>query len=91
MPSGLRYCMNAIGFEKSRMYGKESNFWRGLFLVHRSNFSEFKRGLLQLKVAIVEEEFLTLPIEKFPLGITGHAEVIEFAYNPAEISYEDLV
>ena len=90
MPSGLRYCMNALALKKVESMERKATFWRRLFWCTEAIFQNLK-GVVTVESGYSGGRISNPTYREVSSGITGHAEVIEFTYNPAEISYEDLV
>lgn len=89
-PSGLRYCMNALSLEKIKTTFEKAVFGGGCFWCTEAIFDELKG------VAVVESGYSGGAIanptyREVCSGRTGHAEVIQVTFDPAEISYEDLL
>ena len=90
MPSGLRYCMNALALKKVESMERKATFGVGCFWCTEAIFQNLK-GVVTVESGYSGGRISNPTYREVSSGITGHAEVIEFAYNPAEISYEDLV
>lgn len=90
MPSGLRYCMNALALKKVESMERKATFGGGCFWCTEAIFQNLK-GVVTVESGYSGGRISNPTYREVSSGITGHAEVIEFTYNPAEISYEDLV
>ena len=90
MPSGLRYCMNAIALKKVENNIKKATFGGGCFWCTEAIFQNLK-GIIKVESGFSGGRIHNPTYREVTSGITGHAEVINFSYNPDEILYEELV
>lgn len=90
MPSGLRYCMNAIALKKTDSVLKKATFGGGCFWCTEAIFQHLI-GVDKVESGYSGGQISNPTYREVCSGITGHAEVIEFTYNPNEISYAELV
>ena len=89
-PSGLRYCMNAVSLEKVESPDKKLTFGGGCFWCTEAVFTLLK-GVSKVESGYSGGKIHNPTYREVCSGLTGHAEVIEVTYNPAEISFEDLL
>lgn len=90
MPSGLRYCINAVALKKVESNERKATFGGGCFWCTEAIFQNLK-GVIKVESGYSGGRISNPTYREVSSGITGHAEVIEFTYNPNEIAYEDLV
>lgn len=90
MPSGLRYCMNAVALKKTESKLQKATFGGGCFWCTEAIFQNLK-GVTNVASGYSGGKLANPTYREVCAGVTGHAEVIEFTYNPEEISYDDLV
>ena len=90
MPSGLRYCINAVALKKVESNERKATFGGGCFWCTEAIFQNLK-GVIKVVSGYSGGRISNPTYREVSSGITGHAEVIEFTYNPNEIAYEDLV
>ena len=90
MPSGLRYCMNAISLKKVENALKKATFGGGCFWCTEAIFQQLK-GVEKVENGYSGGKISNPTYREVTSGVTGHAEAIEFTYDPNEISYSDLV
>jgi peptide methionine sulfoxide reductase msrA/msrB len=89
-PSGLRYCMNAVSLEKVESYEKKLTIGGGCFWCTEAVFTLLK-GVTKVESGYTGGKIDNPTYREVCSGMTGHAEVIEVTYDPAEISFEDLL
>jgi len=89
-PSGLRYCMNAVSLEKVESPELKLTFGGGCFWCTEAVFTLLK-GVTKVESGYSGGKIDNPTYKEVCSGMTGHAEVIEVTYNPAEISYKDLL
>ena len=90
MPSGLRYCMNAVSLKKVNMSEKKVDFGGGCFWCTEAIFQRLK-GVIKVESGYSGGKFVNPGYREVCSGATGHAEVIGITYDPAEISFDDLL
>lgn len=89
-PSGLRYCMNAVSLEKQESNLRKATFGGGCFWCTEAIFQQLQ-GVEKVESGYSGGQIANPTYREVCSGKTGHAEVIEFTYNPDEISYADLL
>jgi peptide methionine sulfoxide reductase msrA/msrB len=89
-PSGLRYCMNAVSLEKVESSEKKLTIGGGCFWCTEAVFILLK-GVTKVESGYTGGKIDNPTYREVCSGMTGHAEVIEVTYDPAEISFEDLL
>ena len=96
-PTGLRYCMDgvALKFEKNAKIGmapktSKAVFAAGCFWCMEAVFERIK-GVKSVVSGYAGGTEKNPTYEEVGSGTTGHAESIEVTYDPAVISYADLV
>jgi len=89
-PSGLRYCMNALALKKMEAKYEKSVFGGGCFWCTEAIFDELK-GVVSVESGYSGGAIANPTYREVCSGKTGHAEVVQVTYNPAEISYKDLL
>ena len=90
MPSGLRYCINALSMKKINSNEVKATFGGGCFWCTEALFQQL-RGVSTVKSGYSGGDIVNPTYREVCSGMTGHAEVIEVTYNPKEISFEDLL
>lgn len=90
MPSGLRYCMNAISLKKIDTSEKKIDFGGGCFWCTDAIFQQLK-GVIKVESGYSGGTVVNPTYREVCSGTTGHAEMIEVTYLPEEISFEDLL
>lgn len=89
-PGGLRYCMNAVALRKSRPTEAVATFGGGCYWCTEAMFQQV-RGIKSVVSGFSDGEVADPSYEAVCSGTTGHAEVIQISYDPAIISFEDLL
>ncbi|MFA5093579.1 MAG: bifunctional methionine sulfoxide reductase B/A protein [Candidatus Omnitrophota bacterium] len=95
-PTGKRYCMNAVAlkFKEMDLVKKEklekAAFAAGCFWGTESIFKEVK-GVVKTTVGYAGGNFKNPTYEDVCTGKTGHAETLELEFDPAVVSYDDLL
>jgi peptide methionine sulfoxide reductase msrA/msrB len=93
-PSGLRYCMNSVALQKAEALqaGKTetATFGGGCFWCTEALFESLK-GVHSVVSGYSGGQVQNPTYKQVCSGITGHAEVVQITYDPAIISYKDLV
>lgn len=90
MPSGLRYCMNAVSLSKVDSKEKKIDFGGGCFWCTEAIFQQLK-GVVKVESGYSGGTVVNPTYREVCSGSTGHAEIIEVTYIPEEISFEDLL
>jgi peptide methionine sulfoxide reductase msrA/msrB len=90
MPSGLRYCINALSLKKIVISEKKIDFGGGCFWCTEAIFQRL-RGVLKVESGYSGGTVINPTYREVCSGTTGHAEMVEITYNPEEISFEDLL
>jgi peptide methionine sulfoxide reductase msrA/msrB len=89
-PSGLRYCMNAAALKKTDSNIQKITLGGGCFWCTEAIFQNLK-GVLSVESGYSGGQVHNPTYREVCSGRTGHAEVIQIAYDPEEISYEDIL
>ncbi len=89
-PSGLRYCVNALSLKKAEVNVKTITLGGGCFWCTEAVFLEVK-GVTEVKSGFSGGKIANPTYREVCSGLTKHAEVIHITYNPAEITFSDLV
>jgi len=89
-PSGLRYCMNAAVLKKVESHERKLTIGGGCFWCTEAVFKLLK-GVTKVESGYSGGLIDNPTYREVCSGLTGHAEVIEVAYNPEEIAFEDLL
>ena len=97
-PTGKRYCINAVALvlakgradAVSRAANQTASFAGGCFWGMEKAFGELP-GVVATRVGYTGGTTKQPTYEMVCTGQTGHAEAIEVTYDPARISYEDLL
>ena len=90
LPSGLRYCINAIALKKIASDVQKATFGGGCFWCTEAIFQELQ-GVLKVESGYSGGDTENPTYRAVCSGQTGHAEVVEVTYDPSVISYEDLI
>ncbi len=90
MPSGLRYCINALAMKKVHSDEQKATFGGGCFWCTEAIFQQLK-GVTKVKSGYSGGAIVNPTYREVCSGMTGHAEVVEVTYDPKLISYEDLL
>jgi peptide methionine sulfoxide reductase msrA/msrB len=90
MPAGLRYCINAVSLKKIAGSEKKIDFGGGCFWCTEAIFQQL-RGVLKVESGYSGGTVINPGYREVCSGTTGHAEIVEITYNPAEISFDDLL
>ena len=90
MPAGLRYCINAVSLKKIAVSEKKIDFGGGCFWCTEAIFQQL-RGILKVESGYSGGTVINPGYREVCSGTTGHAEIVEITYNPAEISFDDLL
>eukprot|EP00095_Tigriopus_kingsejongensis_P010845 snap_masked-scaffold5779_size4342-processed-gene-0.0 protein:Tk10845 transcript:snap_masked-scaffold5779_size4342-processed-gene-0.0-mRNA-1 annotation:"protein-methionine-s-oxide reductase" len=94
-PSGLRYCMNAVALKKIESQDAASQeavatFGGGCYWCTEAVFQRLK-GVISLESGFSDGAVPDPTYREVCSGHSGHAEVIQVTYDPAVISYQDLL
>lgn len=90
MPSGLRYCMNAVSLKKTEVNEKKVDLGGGCFWCTEAIFQRLK-GVVKVESGYSGGKIANPTYREVCSGATGHAEMVEITYNPNEISFDDLL
>ena len=90
MPSGLRYCINAVSLKKVKSEERKITFGGGCFWCTEAIFQQLK-GVVKVESGYSGGKIDNPTYREVCSGTTGHAEVIEITYLPTEINFEDLL
>jgi peptide methionine sulfoxide reductase msrA/msrB len=90
MPSGLRFCINAVALNKVKSDERKITFGGGCFWCTEAMFQQLK-GVVNVESGYSGGEIINPTYREVCSGTTGHAEVIEITYLPSEISFEDII
>ncbi|OWP74934.1 peptide-methionine (S)-S-oxide reductase MsrA [Flavobacterium oreochromis] len=86
----LRYCINIIALKRINHNLKKATFGGGCFWCTEAVFEQLK-GVEKVENGYSGGKISNPTYREVSSGITGHAEVIQFTYNPNIISYADLI
>lgn len=89
-PSGLRYCMNAVALKKVEEKEAVATFGGGCYWCTEAVFRSIK-GVISVESGFSDGEVPEPSYKDVCTGETGHAEVVQIAYDPSVISYEELL
>ena len=89
-PSGLRYCMNAVALKKVKGETEIATFGGGCFWCTEAIFQQL-RGIEKVESGYSGGETENPTYPQVCSGKTGHAEVIQLTFDPAIVSYGDLL
>jgi peptide methionine sulfoxide reductase msrA/msrB len=89
-PGGLRYCMNAVALEKMKNNEALATFGGGCYWCTEAMFQQV-RGVKTVVSGFSGGGVADPSYEAVCGGSTGHAEVIQVSYDPAIISFEELI
>jgi peptide methionine sulfoxide reductase msrA/msrB len=90
MPSGLRYCINAISLNKIAHNEKKIAFGGGCFWCMEAIFQRLK-GVIKVESGYSGGTVVNPTYREVCSGTTGHAEMVEITYKPEEVSFDDLL
>ena len=89
-PSGLRFCLNALSLQKIKAGFETAVFGGGCFWCTAAIFNELK-GIFSVESGYSGGAIANPTYREVCSGRTGHAEVLQVTFDPAEIYYEDLI
>lgn len=89
-PGGLRYCINAVALRKIESTERKATFGGGCFWCTEALFQSL-RGILKVESGYSGGHVMNPTYREVCSGRTGHAEVVQVTYDPAEISFEQLL
>jgi peptide methionine sulfoxide reductase msrA/msrB len=89
-PSGLRYCINAAAMVKAARVEDKATFGGGCFWCTEAIFQNVE-GVIRIESGYSAGQVRNPTYREVCTGTTGHAEVVQITYNPAKISYSDLL
>ncbi len=90
VPSGLRYCMNAVALQKVKAAVETATFGGGCFWCTEAMFRELD-GVYLVESGYSGGAMHNPSYRQVCSGTTGHAEVIQVQFDPNAISYRDLL
>ncbi len=90
-PTGMRFCINAIAMDfKARAVTQKATFGAGCFWGVEATFRDVK-GVVDARVGYAGGTTKNPTYEQICYENTGHAEVVEVDFDPAVVSYEQLL
>lgn len=89
-PSGLRYCINAVALKKVSDQYETATFGGGCFWCTEAIFNKLK-GVKSVRSGYSGGETENPDYRSVCTGNTGHAEVVQIIFDPAVISYHELL
>lgn len=87
-PTGLRYCMNAVALQLKHF--EKATFAAGCFWGVQAEFDATK-GVVKTTAGYTGGHVKNPTYEQVCSHTTGHAEAVEVEFDPAQISYRQLV
>ena len=97
LPSGKRYCINAVALKLAVRQAKKANvekatFAAGCFWGVEAAFRDLiGKGVISVKSGYTGGHFKNPTYQDVCSDTTGHAEAVEIVYDPAKISYQQLL
>jgi peptide methionine sulfoxide reductase msrA/msrB len=89
-PGGLRYCMNALALKKTARPQATATFGGGCFWCSEAIFQQLA-GVSTVECGYSGGAPANPTYQEVCSGQTGHAEVVKITFDPAVISYADLL
>lgn len=89
-PGGLRYCINALALSKTASSLRKATLGGGCFWCTEALFQSL-RGVHKVQSGYSGGHVVNPTCREVCSGRTGHAEVIQVTYDPAHITYPDLL
>ena len=95
-PSGLRYCINGVALKKQKTEAdsqtslETATFGGGCFWCTEAIFQQVQ-GVEKVESGYSGGKKLNPSYHEVCSGTTGHAEAVQIAFNPDEISYRDML
>ena len=89
-PNGLRYCINAVALKKVSDQYEKATFGGGCFWCTEAIFSKLK-GVKSVRCGYSGGNIENPDYHSICTGSTGHAEVVQIIFDPAVISYYELL
>ena len=93
-PIGKRYCINAVALKfaesKPQVKTEKATFAAGCFWGVEETFRNIK-GVVSTRVGYTGGSFKNPTYEDVCTDKTGHAEAVEIGFDPAQVSYKELL
>ena len=89
LPSGLRYCINALALKKVETSIRKVTLGGGCFWCTEAFFQELK-GVLSVRSGYAGGKSPSPSYREVSSGMSGHAEVVQIEYDSAIISLEEI-
>jgi len=89
-PGGLRYAINATALKKVESLDRKLTIGGGCFWCTEAVFNLLE-GVTKVVSGYSGGKIHNPTYKEVSSGLTGHAEVVEITYNPAEIYLKDLL
>ncbi len=89
-PGGLRYCINAQALNKTKQAQATATFGGGCFWCTEAIFQQLA-GVSKVESGYSGGLSANPSYDAVCSGSTGHAEVVQVTFDPAKISYADLL
>lgn len=95
-PTGKRYCINTVALQLvlagAGLESEKATFAAGCFWGVEAAFRELMgKGVISVTSGYTGGNFKNPTYEDVCSGKTGHAEAVEIVYDPAKISYSELL
>ncbi|MDD5252729.1 MAG: bifunctional methionine sulfoxide reductase B/A protein [Candidatus Omnitrophota bacterium] len=96
LPSGKRYCINAVALKLAvrpvKVETGKATFAAGCFWGVEAAFQELiGKGIISVRAGYTGGHFKNPTYQDVCSDVTGHAEAVEVVYDPAKISYSELL